>query len=212
MGSSPIPLPIALPIAVVIAILTAILTGNLPSVCDVSAPESVPELDIDRYAGRWYEIYRSAFISTTFERGCDCVIANYTLLEDEKDSTPYVRVFNHCELSPGGQVSEIVGRADILDPEAPAELAVSFGSGQARSPNYYVIALDEDDGPDAPYSVALVGSVPCRLSLWILARDPNLAEDDERIDALFAIAQEQGYATDRIGMTRTFQGDTCAYF
>merc|ERR1711916_192049 len=103
-----------------------------------------------------------------------------------------------CELSPGGQVSEIVGRADILDPEAPAELAVSFGSGQARSPNYYVIAL--------------VGSVPCRLSLWILARDPNLAEDDERIDALFAIAQEQGYATDRIGMTRTFQGDTCAYF
>merc|ERR1712065_28690 len=115
--------------------------------------ESVPELDIDRYAGRWYEIYRSAFISTTFERGCDCVIANYTLLEDEKDSTP-----------------------------------------------------------DAPYSVALVGSVPCRLSLWILARDPNLAEDDERIDALFAIAQEQGYATDRIGMTRTFQGDTCAYF
>merc|ERR1712065_114187 len=171
MGSSPIPLPIALPIAVVIAILTAILTGNLPSVCDVSAPESVPELDIDRYAWRWYEIYRSAFISTTFERGCDCVIANYTLLEDEKDSTPYVRVFN-----------------------------------------YYVIALDEDDGPDAPYSVALVGSVPCRLSLWILARDPNLAEDDERIDALFAIAQEQGYATDRIGMTRTFQGDTCAYF
>jgi apolipoprotein D and lipocalin family protein len=41
----------------------------------------VPELDITKYTGTWYEIAR---LPNSFEKGLECITANYTLLENGK--------------------------------------------------------------------------------------------------------------------------------
>lgn len=116
----------------------------------------VPSLDLERYAGRWYEIAR---LPNSFEDpACLTVTADYTLRPDKT-----VEVVNTCVLA--DDVDRSVGVARRPDPAAPSKLEVSFF--RPFYGKYWVIGLDPE------YRWALVAE-PKGQYLWLLSRTPKL--------------------------------------
>lgn len=150
--------------------------------------QTVPELDLERYAGTWYEIAR---YDVWYERGCEDVVATYTPQEDGT-----VAVLNACTIRKrsGDKHKQSRGTARRPDEAHPGRLEVSFF--RPFWGDYQVMAL----GPD--YAWALVGS-PDRGSLWVLARQPTL--DGPSWDAAIGVATAQGF--DRSLLIRTPQSE-----
>ena len=145
---------------------------------------TVPELDLERYAGTWYEISR---FENRFEKGCEAVTATYALRDDGK-----VGVTNVCRKGAvDGEEKSSTGLARRPDPAVPGALEVSFF--RPFWGDYQVIAL----GPDYGWSV--VGT-PDREYLWVLSRTPALP-DDVYATAL-AAAEAQGFATSQLRPTQ----------
>jgi apolipoprotein D and lipocalin family protein len=117
--------------------------------------ETVTYVDLDKYAGVWYEI--SAFPIRP-EKGCCCVTAAYTPTDKG-----YVKVLNRCVRD--GKETSIEGKAFVKDEKTNAKLAVQF-FWPFRG-KYWIIELDED------YQYAVVGH-PNRDYLWILGRTPKM--------------------------------------
>jgi apolipoprotein D and lipocalin family protein len=151
----------------------------------------VPSVDLDRYAGRWYEIAR---IPNRFQKKCAGeVIAKYT-----RNSDGNITVLNSCRVEDGSQIQA----------EGVARLA---GNGQPNSVlkvrfapaflsflpqvwgDYQIISLSPE------YTHALVGD-PGREYLWILSRSPRL--DSATYDGLVAEASAQGFDTQMLQKTR----------
>ena len=152
-----------------------------------SAPsqlEVVPELDLDRYLGRWYEI---ASFPQRFQEGCVATSAEYSRRDDGR-----IRVVNEClDGSFDGELRRIEGVAWLADPaESPAKLKVQFF--WPFSGHYWVIELDPD------YRHAVVGH-PSRDYLWILARTRTLAPSVYQ-DLLERI-EEHGFDPTRLNRT-----------
>jgi apolipoprotein D and lipocalin family protein len=128
--------------------------------------ETVPFVDLAKYAGKWYEI---ASFPQYFQEGCNCTTAEYTLSEKG-----YVIVENRCRKdSINGKESYIKGKAFVKRNTGNAQLKVQFfWPFRAK---YWIIDLADD------YSYAVV-SHPNRKYLWILSRTPKMdAQIFERI-------------------------------
>lgn len=136
----------------------------------------IPELDLQRYLGTWYEIAR---FDHRFERGLECVTAQYSLRDDGM-----IRVINRGRNAQSGEWKEAEGKAAPLSTPPDGQLKVSF-FGPFYS-GYNILVLDDD------YRYALVVG-PNRHYLWILSRTPTL--DETRFNALVAIASAQGFDT-----------------
>jgi apolipoprotein D and lipocalin family protein len=154
-------------------------------------PSVVPALDLQRYAGTWYEIAR---YPNSFQKQCaGDVTATYTLLEDGE-----IRVVNRCR-SASGEWSESEGRArrqSVTGPDAKLEVrfAPAFLSFLPMVwGSYWVIDLAPD------YSFAVIGG-PDREYLWILARTPQLPETTYK-EILLRLAT-QGYDPGKLVRTR----------
>lgn len=117
--------------------------------------QTVPYVDLERYAGVWYEI--SSFPIRPV-KGCRCVTATYGLTDKG-----YVTVLNRCIRN--GKESSIEGKAFIKDPNTNAKLSVQF-FWPFRG-KYWIIELDDN------YQYAAVGH-PNRNYLWILSRTPQM--------------------------------------
>jgi apolipoprotein D and lipocalin family protein len=121
--------------------------------------ESVPNVDLTRYVGTWYEI---ASFPQWFQKGCTGTTATYTLRADGT-----IDVLNRCARKTlSGKVTLAKGRARVGSEKNPARLRVSF-----QWPfwaDYWIIALG------ANYEYAVVGH-PNRNYLWILSRTPTMA-------------------------------------
>lgn len=131
--------------------------------CAASGPplDVVDYVDLERYAGLWYEIAR---YPAGFQEGCVGVTAEYRLREDGR-----VDVINRClEESFDGPERSVEGVARVVDEQTNAQLKVTFI--WPFEGDYYVIDLDED------YQWAVVGE-PSREYLWILSRTPTMDED-----------------------------------
>lgn len=155
--------------------LTLILSG-----C-TGTPEGahpVPQLDIQRYLGTWYEIAR---FDHRFERGLQCVTANYSLRDDG-----LIRVINRGR-NADGKWQQAEGKASPLATPPTGRLKVSF-FGPFYS-GYNILSLDEG------YQYALV-SGPNHGYLWVLSRTPTMPED--RYQMLLAMARDQGFDTDQL--------------
>lgn len=146
----------------------------------------VDEVDLDRYAGRWYEI---ASFPQRFQEGCVATTTHYSRRSDGR-----IRVENECrDGSFDGDVRRVEGVAWVANPnESQAKLNVQFFWPFHGA--YWIIELDRD------YGYAAVGH-PSRDYLWILSRTRTMNAADyeallERIDA-------QGYDLERL--TRTPQ-------
>jgi apolipoprotein D and lipocalin family protein len=120
----------------------------------------VSNVDIQRYAGKWFEI---ASFPMKFQKNCFCVTADYTLMEKG-----YVKVYNSCRKgSVNGKVKSINGKAFVVEGANNAKLKVQFF--WPFKADYWIIDLDPD------YQWAVV-SGPSREYLWILSRTPVLPD------------------------------------
>jgi apolipoprotein D and lipocalin family protein len=126
---------------------------------DIRGPETVPQVDVQRYCGTWYEI---AAIPVRREANCTDVKAEYTL--DPARSTVIVQ--NSCRRN--GRTISIRATAVPVPGTGNAKLIVTFF--RFIKADYWVIGLDED------YSWALVSN-PKRTHCWILSRTPYLEEN-----------------------------------
>jgi apolipoprotein D and lipocalin family protein len=127
---------------------------------DAQPLQTVPYVDIEKYAGKWYEI---ASFPNRFQKDCYCTIAEYTLY-----SNGNVIVRNRCNKGGvEGKLSSIKGKAFVEKKSGNAKLKVQF-FWPLRA-KYWIIDLADD------YSYAVV-SHPGKQYLWILSRTPVMNE------------------------------------
>jgi apolipoprotein D and lipocalin family protein len=125
---------------------------------------TVPAVDLERYAGDWFEVAR---YPNWFERNCaGDVRASYARRADGD-----LDVVNRCATN-DGSTSEARGLARIVDTQSHAKLQVRFAPAVLSFlpfvwGDYWIIGLADD------YTWAVVGS-PDRKYLWVLARSPAL--------------------------------------
>lgn len=141
---------------------------------------TVPELDIERYMGSWYEIAR---FDHRFERGLVGCMANYELQSDGKVKVTNTGYKNSLD----GKFKESVGKAYRPDDNVPGKLKVSFFLNFYSEYNVLELAPD--------YRYALIGSKSDSY-LWILSRTPELSQDD--LDFLLGSAKARGYDTSKL--------------
>ena len=135
--------------------------------------DTIPEFNLARYLGKWYEIAR---FDHSFEKGMTNVVAEYSMRSDGK-----VKVVNTGWK--GGKKKVANGKARQPDPAvSPSHLEVSFFLFFYS--DYNVLMLDTD------YQYALVGS-RSKNYLWILARKPQIGKDVKA--AMLAEAEKLGY-------------------
>ena len=152
----------------------------------------VAPVDLQRYAGTWYE---QARLPNWFQRNCTGqVAATYGLQADG-----LVSVLNRCARADGSviDVSGVARTVPVPGQPGAGKLEVRFAPDWlAWVPlvwgDYWVIQLDGD------YQVSLVGT-PDRKYLWLLSRVPKL--DEARIQAALAFAQSAGF--DAASVVRT---------
>lgn len=156
--------------------------------------EAVPSVDLDRYAGVWYEVAR---LPNRFQDDCACcVTATYSRREDGR-----LTVVNACRTA-DGKAQSVEGEARLASEDGPSsKLKVRFAPGFLSFlgfvwGDYWVLDLAED------YSRALVGS-PDRDYLWVLSREPTMPED--AYEGLMEKAAGIGFDVTRV--RRTTQED-----
>lgn len=146
--------------------------------------QTAPQVDLQRYAGHWYEIAR---LPLHQEARCDSdVSATYTYARGR------LRVLNRCRDRDGRSV-EVRGIARRSGADG-SRLELSFAPRGLRwlplswAP-YWILHVDPD------YDAAVVGT-PDRTQLWLLSRQPQM--DDTRLQRLLLVARLQGFDTARL--------------
>ena len=130
--------------------------------CSSKIPEgatAVKPFDVNRYAGKWYEIARLDF---KYEKGLNNVTANYTLNDDGS-----IKVLNRGYDAKKDKWEEANGKAKFVDAKDEARLKVSF-FGPFYS-GYNVVAID------SKYQYALVAGESLKY-LWLLSRETAMPE------------------------------------
>lgn len=153
-------------------------------------PTTVPQLDLKRYAGQWFEIAR---FPNRFQDQCvSDVIAEYLLRDDGR-----VTVVNRCRKK-DGIMTRAEGVARLVDPKrSPSQLKVRFAPAFLSFipqvwGDYWVFGLAAD------YRYAVVGS-PDLDYLWILSRTAEMRADDYA--EARAIAEKNGFDIKRLVAT-----------
>ena len=146
--------------------------------------QSVPYVDLHRYAGKWYEI---ASFPQRFQKGCECTTADYTMTKKD-----YLLVENRCQKDgPTGKQSYIKGKAFVVENSGNAKLRIQF-FWPFRG-KYWILDLADD------YSYAVVGH-PNRKYLWILSRTPEL--DDSLYQQLISRVEAMGFDSSMLIRTK----------
>ena len=161
-----------------VALLMMVPQGNgkLPD------PKVADSVDLERYAGRWYEVAR---FPNSFQKKCaGNVTAEYSLLADGK-----IRVVNRCQKK-SGKYTTATGKAKVVDKTTNAKLKVSFF--WPFYGDYWIL----DVGPDYEYAVV---SDRRRKYLWILNRTPQI--DEALLQQLIAKVSAQGFDTSKLVRT-----------
>jgi len=142
--------------------------------------ETVPEVNLERYAGTWYEIAR---LPVEFEKDPSNVTAEYTLNGDGTVTVKNSEIIN-------GRTISIVGTATPVD-ETNSKLKIDFNQGFIG--DYWIVQLDEQN-----YYTALVSS-PNKQQAWILYREKNIPL--EIAAYLFDWMEEHGYPVEKLLVT-----------
>ena len=139
-------------------IISMLILSSLIACSDAQILQTVPSVDLNKYAGKWFEI---ASFPNRFQRGCHCTTAEYVVTDKG-----YVTVINSCRKdSVTGPFKSITGKAFAVKGSGNAKLKVQFF--WPFHGDYWIIDLASD------YSYAVVGN-PSRKYLWILARVPTM--------------------------------------
>ena len=172
--------------AAAVALAAAATLQPATALAQSRAPvRTVSLVDLDRYAGDWFEIAR---FPNRFQRQCvGDVRASYARRADGR-----LDVVNRCRTADGQ--TEARGVARIVDERTFARLKVRFAPAWLSFlplvwGDYWIIGLAPD------YSWAVVGD-PGRDYLWILARVPHL--DDQSTARARAAARDNGFDVERL--------------
>lgn len=148
---------------VAFGVVSLILT--VTSHAETTAPKAVDKIDIERYAGKWYEI---SHLPMYFQRKC---VANTTAQYNINDDQT-VSVLNSCRTAN----NEIISSEGVAysQNKGNSELKVSFLPKGLRwlpftKGDYWILRIDPE------YKVALVGGKSNKY-LWILSRDKKIDE------------------------------------
>ncbi len=134
----------------------------------------VDDFDINRYAGKWYEIAR---LDHRFERGLEKVTATYSLNSDGS-----VRVENRGYSTSKQKWSDAIGKARFAGDESTGHLEVSFFEPFYGS--YVIFDLDKEH-----YGHAFVtGGLS---TLWLLSRTPEIS--DQLKEKFLTMVLQAGY-------------------
>jgi apolipoprotein D and lipocalin family protein len=170
-------------IAAVVAFAAGLSSGR-----PKKAVETVPYVDLGRFAGQWFEVARLPISS---ERHCERdVTAYYEVTADG------LRVVNRCQRT-NGRLKAAIGRARVADARTNAKLQISFAPSLLDVlpfvwADYWVVDLADD------YSAALVGT-PDRRHLWLLSRTSSLP--GPTLATFITRAEQQGFDTTRLHYT-----------
>jgi len=144
---------------------------------------TVPYVDLNKYAGKWYEI---ASYPQRFQKGCHCTTAEYTLSDKG-----YVIVENRCNRnSVNGKQSYIKGKAFVEKKSGNAKLKVQFF--WPFKGKYWIIDLADD------YSYAVV-SHPNKKYLWILSRTSKI--DSTTYQQILSRLKDKGFELSKLKTT-----------
>lgn len=153
----------------------ACLLGCMP--VKHSELRTVEHVDLDRYAGTWYEI---AHLPFKYQKGCAETTATYSLRGDGR-----ISVLNRC--MKGEKEARAKGVAWVAGDPTNARLKVRFF--WPFSGDYWIIDLGRD------YEYAVVG-VPSRKYLWILSRTPQMGP--KLLEGIKERAVRQGFDVSRL--------------
>jgi len=155
--------------------------------CVLLPPKTVDYVDLERYAGLWYEIAR---YDTPFDEDAVAVTAEYALNDDGT-----VSVLNKGRVgSLDGEPTSIEGVARVVDSRTNSKLAVRFFRPEIEKFEfaYWIIDLGEE------YDYAVVSN-PTRSVLYILCR--TSAMDDQLYNDIVARLAKRGFNPDKIELT-----------
>ena len=158
-----------------------------------TVPTSVDRVDLNKYAGQWYEIARFPMY---FQRNCAFdVTATYNLNKDDSGKLKSVDVINECRKADGSMM-KAKGLATPAN-DTGSELKVTFLPSWIRwlpvgKADYWVLQLDQN------YQTALVGT-PDNKYLWMLSRTPTIAQTT--FDQYKNVAKMQGYDINKLEIT-----------
>ncbi len=167
-------------------LLTLLCLSALCSAPQAAEPAPLPTVtavDLQRYAGAWYEI---ALLPNRFQKQCVADTQARYRLEGSR-----VEVINRCRTAKG-EVDRTAGHAKVVEGSGNAKLRVTFF--WPFYGNYWVLDLDED------YRHVLIGE-PSRQYAWVLSRTPQM--DEAQLQKLLSRAAELGF--DRNAFQRTPQ-------
>jgi apolipoprotein D and lipocalin family protein len=160
-------------------ILTFLMTTSMKA----QLLQTVPKVDLNKYAGKWFEI---ASFPQRFQKRCHCTNVEYTPTDKG-----YVIVENRCNKdSVTGKLSYIKGKAFVVENTGNAKLKVQFF--WPFKGDYWVIDLADD------YSYAVVSN-PDKKSLWILSRTPKI--DAAIYEQIIIRLKEKGFDLTELKMT-----------
>lgn len=149
----------------------------------ISTLETVNNVDVNKYSGKWYEI---ANYPNSFQKNCFATTAEYTLTDKG-----YLIVENRCKKGNiDGEESNIKGKAFIVKNSNNSKLKVQFF--WPFKGDYWIIGLEEN------YQWAVV-SDPSRKYLWILSRQNKL--DDLTYDTILKLLENKGFDLTKIVKT-----------
>lgn len=166
--------------SVLAATTLAIISLSFTTQAETVPPQAVDQVDIQRYAGKWYEI---AHLPMYFQRKCvSNITAQYSV-----NANQTMGVLNSCRIENG----EMISSEGVAYPQnqGNSKLKVSFlPTGLRWIPftkgHYWVLRVDPE------YKVALVGG-PSTKYLWILSREPQL--DEATYQSYLDTAKYYGY-------------------
>jgi apolipoprotein D and lipocalin family protein len=166
--------------------------ANINTPAPTAALPVVAPVDLQRYAGTWYE---QARLPNRFQRSCTGqVTARYDVQPDGN-----VRVTNSCAQADGStETAQGIARVvPVAGQPGAGRLEVSFAPRWLSWVpvvwgDYWIMQLDAD------YQIALVGT-PNRKYLWVLTRAPQI--DAARLQTLLDYARGTGF--DTAGVVRT---------
>ncbi len=167
--------------------ISIILLSPLVTSCNAKSEkkelnlETVKNVDLNRYIGRWFEIAR---FDHTFEKNLVGVTATYSFKDDGK-----IKVVNEgYKFTLAGKHSKATGKAKVPNPSEPGKLKVSFF--WFFYADYEILELDTVN-----YQYALIGGGSPNY-LWILSRTPQMNPDIYNM--LIQKAKDRGYDTDKL--------------
>ncbi|WMT92919.1 lipocalin family protein [Pelagibacterium sp. H642] len=140
-----------------------------PAIAQEAGTTTALEINPQSYTGVWYEIARTP---TPYQQDCEGgVTAAYNLIDDAT-----MEVINRCDRASVDEQG-IIGEAEVVDGNFNT-FSVEFGD-DTKTPgiNYVVAAVGDEEGGQYPWAAVYS---PDGDTGWILAREPELAEEDRQ--------------------------------